>query len=133
MGKGREPCKEPKCASIRQRGGFCARNTRGSISSSIGVPTNYTTRTRRSTGAHASSRNKKHRVGRRQSKETFSREKCDTFQGQGKGKHQVPILTKSSRRLIRRLKTQNTKGGCKEYHSANKSRQCTICMEGRKL
>jgi hypothetical protein len=92
-----------------------------------------TLKTQKSTGAHASSRNKKPQVGRKQTKETFSKEKCNTLRGQGKGKHQVPILTKSSQRLIRQRKTQNTKGGHKEYHSANKSRQCTICMEGRKL
>jgi hypothetical protein len=40
---------------------FFARNTR----SSTCVPTNYTTRTRRSTGAHAPSCNKKPRVSRR--------------------------------------------------------------------
>jgi hypothetical protein len=89
------------------------------------VPTIYTTRTRRSTGAHPPSRNKKPRVGRRRTKETFSREKDDTLRGQGKGKHQVPILTKSSKRLIRRRKAQNMKGGCKEYHNGNKSYSIT--------
>jgi hypothetical protein len=62
-------------------GRFYAGNTRGNISSSIGVSTNYATRTWRSVGAHASSRNKKPRVGRRQAKETSSREKGDISQG----------------------------------------------------
>jgi hypothetical protein len=44
---------------------FFATNTRSSISSSTDVPTNYTTRTRGSTGAHASSHSKKPRVSRR--------------------------------------------------------------------
>jgi hypothetical protein len=45
--------------------------------SSTGVPTNYATKAWRSAGAHASSRNTKPRVGRRQAKETSSREKGD--------------------------------------------------------
>jgi hypothetical protein len=52
-------------------------------------------------GAHASSRNKKPRVSRRQIKETFPREEGDILRGQGKGKHQVPILAKPNKRLIR--------------------------------
>jgi hypothetical protein len=43
------------------------------------------------------------------------------------------ILENPNKRLIRRQKAQGTKGGCKEYHSTNKSKQCTLCVEGRKL
>jgi hypothetical protein len=53
------------------------KNARGSIGSSTDVPTNYATKAWRSAGAHASSHDTKPRVGRRQAKETSSREKGD--------------------------------------------------------
>jgi hypothetical protein len=72
-----KPYEKHERTPIRQGRGLCARNTRSSIGSSTGVPTNHTTKARRSAGAHASSRNTKPRVGRRQAKETSSREKGD--------------------------------------------------------
>jgi hypothetical protein len=69
----------------------------------------------------------------RQTKETFPREEDDMLRGQGKGKHQVPILKKPNKRLIMRRKAQGMMGGCKEYHSTNESKQRMLCMEGRKL
>jgi hypothetical protein len=56
----------------------CARNTRSSIGSSTSVPTNHTTRALRSAGAHASSRNTKPQVDRRQAKGKTSRGKGST-------------------------------------------------------
>jgi hypothetical protein len=51
----------------------------------------------------------------------------------GEGKHQVPILAKPNKRLIRQRKAQGTKGACKEYHISNESKQRTLCVEERKL
>jgi hypothetical protein len=73
---------------------LCARNTRSSIGSSTGVPTNHTTKAWRSTGAHASSRNTKPLVDRGQANGKSSREKGDTSKGRTKGRVQVQILVK---------------------------------------
>jgi hypothetical protein len=54
------------------------RNTRSSIGSSTGIPTNHTTKSWRPAGAHASSRDTKPQVGRRQAKGKSSREKVDS-------------------------------------------------------
>jgi hypothetical protein len=70
--------KKPKRAPTRGGKGICARNTRSSIGSSTGIPANHTTKAWRPAGAHASSRNTKPRVDRRQVKGKSSREKGNT-------------------------------------------------------
>jgi hypothetical protein len=67
-----------KHTTVRRGRKLRARNTRSSIGSSTSVPTNHTTRAWRSTGAHASGRNTKPRVGRRQANGKTSRGKGDT-------------------------------------------------------
>jgi hypothetical protein len=68
---------KPKCEPTRGGRRIHARNTRSSIGSSTGIPTNHATKARRPAGTHASSRDKKPRVGGGQAKGKFSREKFD--------------------------------------------------------
>jgi hypothetical protein len=63
---------------------FVQENTRSSVGSSTGVPTNHTTRARGPTRAHASGRNTKSRVGRRQTNGKTSRGKSDTWKRKAK-------------------------------------------------
>jgi hypothetical protein len=71
-----KPKREPTRGGIR----IHARNTRSNIGSSTGIPTNHATKTWRPVGTHASSRNMKPRVSRRQAKGKYFREKVNSLQ-----------------------------------------------------
>jgi hypothetical protein len=76
--KRRKLCEKSKRTTVRRGRRLRSRNTRSSVGSSTGVPTNHTTRAWRSTGTHASGHNTKPRVGRRQVNGKASRGKGDT-------------------------------------------------------
>jgi hypothetical protein len=90
-----ESCtKKSKRTTVRRGTRLRSRNTRSSVGSSTCVPTNHTTRAWRSTGAHASGRNTKSRVGRRQVNGKASRGKGNTSKGKAKRRIQAQILAK---------------------------------------
>jgi hypothetical protein len=68
---------KPKCEPTRGRRRIRVENTRSSIGSSTGIPTNHATKAWRPAGTHASSRNTKPRVGGGHTKGNSSREKFD--------------------------------------------------------
>jgi hypothetical protein len=107
------------------RGGgrrFFTRNTRSSVDSSTGIPTNHAARTRRSAGRHTPSRNTKPRDSGRQDHGKRSRGKIGKIQRRAKGGVQIQSHTKRVQRIIRRRKATEEEGGCKKYNSAGLSK-----------
>jgi hypothetical protein len=86
--------KKSKRTAVRRGRRLRSRNTRSSVGSSTGVPTNHTTRAWRSTRAYASGCNTKPRVGRRQVNGKASRGKGDTSKGKAKRRIQAKVLAK---------------------------------------
>jgi hypothetical protein len=136
VGKEREPRKEHKCTSIGRCGGFYAKTPEAAHAYLLttqpepGDPREHMHQATITSLGLVEDRLRKRSP---ENKSQTILAKPNILRGQGKGKRQVPILAKPNKRLIRRRKAQGAKGGCKEYHSTNESKQCTLYVEGRKL